>query len=395
MLVCAIASLLAPTLPGDPGDDWPTWRGAAGTGVSSEKHWSSRGKEQPLWETNVGLGYSSVAISAGRLYTLGFDADLEQDVVFCLAADTGEEHWSFTYPAKIWDLYHEGGTLTTPSVDGERVFLSEREGWLRCLGAKDGQVHWEKAAAKELECEPPTWGFSASPLVLGERVVMNYGRVAAYDKRDGKLAWSTRKNYGHAYSTPTLLELRGRPALAVFAGQGLVLLSTEDGAELGFTPWETKYDVNAMTPVVLPGRVFVSSGYDRGCALIDLTGDEPKVLWESKVMKNQMTGAILWQEHLYGFDDSVFKCIDLAGEERWRERGLGKGAHVLADGRLIVLSEQGELVVAEASPGGYKELSRAKVLDGSVCWTMPVLANGLIYCRNQGGDLVCLDHRGQ
>ena len=112
-------------------------------------------------------------------------------------------------------------------------------------------------------------------------------------------------------------------------------------------------------------------------------------------MKNQMAGAVLWDAHLYGFDDKLLKCIDLEGKELWRERGLGQGALMAADGRLIVISEQGELVVARATPEGYQELSRAKVLDGDVCWTMPVLANGRIYCRNHAGDLVCLDHRAE
>ncbi len=374
-------------------DDWPQWLGPARSGVSAEKGWSSQGKPDALWKTNVGLGYSSFAVQGKRLFTLGFDPDLEQDVVFCLDAESGQELWVYAYPAKIRDLYHGGGTLTTPTVEGEFVYVSEREGQLHCLRVKDGELVWSKPAAKELSLDTPTWGFSASPLISGERVILNYGGVVAFDKKKGDVLWQTKKNYGHAYSTPTSVELGGNSALAVFAGKGLALVSEEDGTELGFTPWETRYDINAMTPVVLGSRVFVSSGYDRGCALIELEGQAPKVLWENKTMRNQMSGALPWDGHLYGFDESVFKCIDLQGEERWRERGLGKGALIVSDGRLIVISEQGELVIAQASPAGYKELSRAKVLDGDVCWTPPALANGLIYCRNHAGDVVCLDHR--
>lgn len=179
----------------------------------------------------------------------------------------------------------------------------------------------------------------------------------------------------------------------MFAGTGLVVLASEDGAELAFTPWETQYKVNAMTPVVLDQRVFISSGYDRGCALIDFSGASPKVAWENKGMRNQMSGSVPWQGHLYGFDDKVLKCIDLEGQELWRERGLGQGALSIADGRLLVLSEDGELIVAEASSAAYRELARTKVFDGGICWTVPVLSAGVVYARNHAGELAALDHR--
>ena len=375
-------------------DDWLRFGGPAGNGVSAEKGWSSKGRAEPVWQTNVGLGYSSCAVRGKRLYTLGHDKEGEQDLVFCLDADTGEEVWTHAYPAKLMANMHGGGTLATPTLDGDFVYVSEREGQLLCLDAKSGELVWSKQPAKDLGATLPTWGFSASPLPLGERLILNYGVVAAYDKKSGELAWKTAKNYGHAYSTPAVCEHGGTPALAVFAGEGLALVAQEDGRELGFTPWKTQYDINAMTPVVLQDKLFISSGLQRGCALLEWD-PELKVLWENKAMSNAMTGVIPWDGHLYGFDDKVLKCIDLAGKEVWAQRGLGQGALALADGRLIVLSEEGELVVADASPKGYHELSRTKVLDGAVCWTMPVLADGHIFCRNQAGDLVCLDHRPQ
>ncbi len=374
-------------------DDWPQWGGPQRTGVSGETKWSSKGKAQPLWKAQLGIGYSSVAVAGKRIFTLGYDKELEHDVIYCLDAATGAELWVHAYPAKILDLYHGGGTLTTPTVDGEFVYVSEREGRLQCLKAKSGDIVWEKEAGKEFSLDTPQWGFSASPLVLGEHVILNYGKVFAFDKIKGTPVWKTKKGYGDAYSTPIDLALGAQRALAVFAGSGLVVLSSTDGTELSFTPWETQYNVNAMTPVVFDRRVFISSGYDKGCALLDLSGEKPKVAWESKVMRNQMSGAVPWQGHLYGFDDKVLKCIDLEGNEKWRERGLGMGALSIADGRLIVISEEGELVVAEATSKGFVELAREKVLDGGICWTVPVLSDGVIYARNHAGELVALDHR--
>jgi outer membrane protein assembly factor BamB len=374
-------------------DDWPQWGGPARNGVSREMGWSAKPKPEPLWRAQLGLGYSSVVVGGGRLYTLGYDAELEVDVVHCLDALTGAELWTHTYPAKIWDLYHGGGTLTTPTLDGERLYVSEREGWLRCLSAASGEVLWEKPCTKEFGLAAPQWGFSASPVVLGELVVLNYGRVFAFDKASGALRWQTKTSYGDAYSTPVDFALGAQPALAVFGGKGLAVLAPADGAERAFTPWETKYEVNAMTPVVFGERVFISSGYERGCALVDLSGAQPKLAWENKAMRNRMGGCVPWEGHLFGFDDKVLKCLDLEGKERWRERGLGEGALSIAGGRLLVVSEDGELLVAEASPKAFRELARTKVLDGGPCWTVPVLANGIVYVRNQKGELVALDHR--
>jgi len=376
-------------------DDWPGWGGPARDGVSRETGWKVVGAEKPLWTSAVGLGYSAVAVQGAQLFTLGFDKETEHDVLWCLDALTGEEQWVHAWPAKIMDLYHGGGTLTTPTAAGEFVYVSEREGWLQCLKAEDGTLVWQKNLTKELGLKIPQWGFSASPVLIGGELVLNYGQVCGFDPATGAMRWKTEKSYGDAYSTPIECTFAGKPALAVFAGTGLVLLAPKGGKELGFTPWKTQYDVNAMTPLVLDQRLFLSSGYDKGCALVDLAGSAPQIVWESKVMKNQMSGAAPWKGHLYGFDDKVLKCIDLAGKELWRERGFGLGALSIADGKLLIASEEGELVIAEADPQGFKELARRPAVEGGVCWTVPVLANGIIYVRNHAGELVAFDHRAR
>ena len=161
---------------------------------------------------------------------------LEGDHLAAYDLDTGEELWVQGYPAKIMDLYHGGGTLTTPTVEGEFVYVSEREGKLRCLKAKNGDVVWEKEASKEFGLDIPQWGFSASPVVLGDNVILNYGKVFAFDKKKGTPVWQTKKGYGDAYSTPIDFAVGERRALAVFAGTGLVILAGGDGAELSSRP---------------------------------------------------------------------------------------------------------------------------------------------------------------
>lgn len=380
----------------DETEAWPQWNGPARDGISSEADWSAAGKKEAAWSMDVGLGYSSVTVAGGRLYTMGFDKDAGLDIVWCLDPKSGEEIWTHAYESKIWDQAHGGGTLTTPTVDGDVVYTLNREGNLFSLDAATGEVNWHHPLKEEYELEYPTWGFSASPLVIGDRLIINVGRVLSIEKGTGNVEWITDKNYGHAYSTPTPFDLEGKPVLAVFNSNGIVVMDQAAGAELYFHEWTTKYDINAASPIVVDDTIFISSGQGKGCALLAMTDDGLEPVWESKVMGNKMSGCVLMDGHLYGFDESVLKCIDLAdGEEKWAERGIGNGALIGAPGKLILMSSRGELIVGEATPAAYSEVSRAKLMDGGVYWTKPVLSNGLIYCRSSLGELVVSDHRAK
>ena len=373
-------------------DDWLNWRGPNGTGVSSESQWTAQGQSNSLWSKNVGLGYTTFVVKGDRLITAGFDEDKEQDTILCLNATTGENIWGHTYAAKKWDNSHNGGTLSTPSIDGDRVYVLNREGLFICLQFEDGKVIWQKNLMETNGLEYPTWMFAASPLVLDDMVIVNVGHLIALHKESGRQIWKT-KNTGDAYSTPLSIEHDGQSRLAVINGDGLVVFDRKTGKEIASHPWKTRYDINASTPVAIGNRIFISSGYNHGSAMLQLKGDKLDVLWQNKEMKTKMSGSVYWDGHLYGFDDTRLQCLDTDGNEKWSKRGLGMGSLMVANGRLVVMSGKGELIIADASPGGYSELSRTKVLTGGVYWTMPVLANGLIYCRNSMGDVVCRDHR--
>ena len=371
--------------------DWPQWRGPLRDGISRESGWRTEAKAKDLWRVNVGLGYSSVSIAHRLLYTMGYDADLGLDVVFCLDAFTGEVVWDFAYPAEIWNYLHRGGTLTTPSVHGDVVFTVNREGNFFCFDAKTGEVRASRNLVEELGVEPPTWGFAASPLVLENSLILNLGRVVALDPDTLKVRWVS-ENYGHAYSTPMDFELDGKPCLAVFNGKGLVVLDRATGEELYAYEWKTRQDINVATPIVDGRRIFISSGLNHGCAMVELRKEDVSVVWESKVMRNYMSGCVLHEGHLYGFDETIFKCVDLQGDEQWRLRGDGRGAFLLAGDRLI-LADSGDLIIAKAIPEEYAELSRTTLFEDGENWTPPVLVGGLMYVRNNLGELVCRDHR--
>jgi len=375
-------------------DDWPHWRGPHHDGISREINWLDEGRPDDVWRGNVGLGHSSFAIAGGRLYTLGYDAKAGLDTVYCLDAATGAEIWRHSYSCAIWDDGHTGGTLTTPAVDGDAVYTSNREGRLFCFDAATGTIRWQRHLAEDFDLTPSRYGFAASPLILDDMLIMNVDRTIAFDKATGEVLWRTEALYGRAFSTPTAFEDAGQPRLAVFNGLGLVILDRSNGRELATHPWARRSETNPATPIVAGDRFFISAGYGEGCALLALDGEGGLTpVWESRVMCNKVGTSVLIDGHLYGFDESMLKCIDLEGQERWRVRGFGMGCLAAAGDRLIIMTSKGELVVADASPEAFRERSRAKVLDGGTYWAVPVLSEGRIYCRNSEGDLVVRDHR--
>lgn len=395
-LSCGLAALFLsfPHLPGTAGNEgWPQWRGPNRDGVSTERDWSAEGKDEPLWSASLGLGYAAVSIADGRLFTTGYDKDEGLDVIFCLDPETGEELWTHTYEAKIWNELHDGGTLSTPSIDGDLVYVINREGRFTCLRAEDGEVVWRKDIVSDYGIEPPRWGFSCSPLVLDDQIVLNIGRVHSIDKATGEVRWVSENDDGDAYGTPVDFELQGLRALAVLNGEALEVLDLEGGASIARVPWTNRFKTQPTTPVVTERGIFVSSREGQGCGIVDVSGDAPKVVWQNKALQSGMTSCVQVNGRLYGFEDSLFKCIDLEGKEIWRVRGLGAGCVSAAGDRLLALSGKGELIVGEGGGDEFEELSRRKVLDEGEFWTPPVLYKGLIYCRSATGELVCLDHR--
>lgn len=391
-----LRTLLATSLLASPllaAEDWPQWRGPDRNGISSETAWSSTGSAEALWTADVGLGYSTFSVSQGRVYTVGWDEESGMDILYCLSAETGEELWRHTCAAEKWAKFHGGGTNCTPSVDGDDVYTLNREGKYTLLDAATGKVRWTVDLMAEHDLELPTWGFATSPLVLDDMVVVHVGRVFAFEKGSKKIRWESA-DYGHAYSTPTACKLGGKDVLAVMGGKSLVLLDPRSGSELAQTKWETKYDVNAASPVqVDEERIWISSGYGHGGAMVRFDGKSCEELWSTKGMRNQMATSILIGEHLYGLDEAVLKCFDLEGKEVWVQRGIGKGALSAAGDRLLVHTGKGELAVVKATPEAYQELYREKVTSGGVCWTMPVLVDGRIYMRSSKGQVVVRDHR--
>ncbi len=400
--------------------EWPQWRGPNRDGVSGAvgllKEWGPNGPKM-LWKVSLGEGFSGISVSQGRVYTM-FSTGNDEFVV-CLNATDGQEIWRF----RSDDNYHEGqggnGPRATPTIDGDLLFTISAHGKLYALNVENGEKVWSHDLQRKFGSKMPRWGFSTSPLVDGELLLVEVGgkgekSIVAFNKNSGDVVWSTHKDK-LGYSSPIAITVQGVRQIICFTGTKLISVSPTDGTIYWKYPWKTGYDVNAATPVFIPpDKIFISSGYDKGAAVLQMrvfvSHDDDRVaveqiranrgavrieeIWKNRKMKNQFASSVLYDNYLYGFDNSILKCIEAdTGEEQWKTRGFGKGTVILADGHLIILSDRGKLGLAEATPAGYIEKSSAKVLNG-LCWTAPTLADGRLYLRNEE-EMVCLDMTGK
>lgn len=380
-------------------EDWPHWRGPDRTGVSRETGWAFQWPDEGpkiAWKSKVGLGYTGFVVAEGRAFTVGHNEG--KDTVFCFDEGSGKEVWKHSYNAELGDKYFQGGTTGTPTVDGKRLYWLSRWGDLFCFEAATGKIVWEKNIQKETELRIPEWGFTGAPYVHGGLLVLNIGDAGmGVNKEDGKIVWkSDNKNAG--YSTPLPLKLGAEPLVVMGSEKAYVAVNPENGKEAWRVKYLTQYGVNAADPIFSGDKMFISSGYGKGATLFDLKENPPAEVWKSKSLRTQMNAGVLHEGHVYGVDGDTtekasLKCVEFAtGRERWKELNIGSGGVTLSEGKLIVLSAQGELMIVEASPENFKPIARAQVLGGS-SWTAPVLANGRIYCRNSRGDVVCVDVR--
>ncbi|MCA9246954.1 MAG: PQQ-like beta-propeller repeat protein [Planctomycetales bacterium] len=391
-----------------PGHDWPRFLGPRINGISQETKWRKQWDEPPalLWQVEIGVGFSSLAVSEGRLLTMGHEvneSDEEDargiDRVFCFDSSSGKLLWKHEYACKQNRHLHEGGPGATPTVAGRVVYTLSREGHLFCLRTDNGKPVWSRFLPDDLEVEMPEWGFVSSPLLWNDLLIVDAGHLAAYDRRTGELRWKSEK-YRPGYGSAIPFRHAGQDGLAVLNNDFLLLVRAADGKEIAKTAWETSFATNSTTPIVVDDKFFISTGYNRGCSLLRLSGGELERIYENKNMRNHFNNCVLLDGHLYGIDgnthdrrNATLCCIDFeTGERKWRERDTGVGSVILAGDTLLVLTDFGELITVEPSPDEYKEISRADILDG-LCWTPPVLSHGLLYARDAGGHLVCVDLR--
>ena len=374
--------------------EWPTYRGANRDGISHEKGWKVWTDSPKIaWKQNIGAGYSTVAVAGGRVYTMGGGGN-----VLCLNADTGEIVWTAGGGDSGRGSRRASHTQGTPTVDDGLVYALGPDGKLVCLKADSGDPVWSKSLPSEFRVRWGGWGPACTPLVLGDKLILDVGRMLVLDKKTGALIRQAGADKS-GYSSSVAFSFGGETCLTAFGASGLAIYRLSDGKELGSHPWKTAHDVNATTPIISGDKIFIATGYGRGCTLLKLTADGLTKVYENRSMANHAQSCVLYEGHIYGVHGQQgsrgsLKCLDFdSGQTKWEQTGLSVGGGLMiADGKIIALVDGGELLIAEAVPTGYKQLARARVARGK-CWTVPVLAGGRIYCRSYAGELVCVDVR--
>jgi outer membrane protein assembly factor BamB len=372
-------------------NDWPQWRGPNRDGRSAEtgllKDWPAGGP--PLaWKTGgAGEGYSSFSVANGRLYTLG--AHDVREYVIAFDAASGKRLWE-TENGSRFENDRGSGPRATPTVDGDRLYAYGASGDLSALDAASGKRLWHVNVLTKFGGSNINWGLSESPLVLADRILVNAGGpIVALRKTDGSQIWKTDLREPAGYSSAVLHELGGIREAIFFTHEGVNGVDVNSGRRLWSYDDVANNVANIATPIVRDNRVFVSSDYGTGAALLELTaagdGISAKQVYFTRDMRNHHASSVLVGEHLYGFSSAILTAMHFnTGQVAWRDRSVGKGSLVFADERLYLFSEGGTVGLAEANPSAYREHGRFQIRTGNLpTWSHPVVSGGKLFLRDQ------------
>jgi outer membrane protein assembly factor BamB len=398
LLTAAFAAALLLLVAAPAAADWPQILGPERAGVTAgdaHRHgWSEDGPRE-LWRRPIGAGFSAVAAVGDRLYTLDAPGDTEDAV--CLDAATGEELWRTPlgkrFPSEFGD-----GPRATPTVVGDTVYAVTATVQLAALDAADGAVRWRRDLIEAFDVKQPRFGYSCSPLVDGDLLLLDVGGdegrgVVAFDRRTGETRWTALEGPG-GHSSPIAVELGGRRQYVFNRREGPEMVAVAPG---GKVLWRhpSAPDTIMMPVFVPPDRFFISSAAmgDGGIMVeVDAEGGDftATEVWRQRLMRNHFNNPVLVGGHLYGFDNSTFRCVDAkTGELRWAVRGFGKGSVVAAGDLLYVLGDSGTLAQVVATPKEYRELGRVQAMEGR-SWTPPTLDGDRIYLRDHD-EMVAYD----
>lgn len=370
---------------------WTNFRGPNRDGRYDEMpvltQWPAGGLT-PIWKQPIGLGWGSFVVADGRAYTI--EQRRSQEVVAAYDVANGRELWKQGWNASFADSTGDG-PRATPTWDDGRIYALGATGELRCLDAKTGGVVWGKNILSDNGASNISWAMSASPLIVDDKVIVIPGgtgnkSVVAYNKMTGVPVWKSQNDTA-AYVSPMLVTLAGRRQVIVVSATRAMGLAPENGALLWSHAWDTDMGINVSQPIpVGNNRFFISAGYGKGAALIEISGGgnsfTAKALWENINMKNKFNSSVLHEGHVYGLDEGILTCLDVnTGARKWKGGRYGYGQVILASGHLIVSSDSGELALVKASPDQYTEVARFAALEGKT-WNYPAIAGGKLLVRN-------------
>jgi outer membrane protein assembly factor BamB len=374
-------------------EDWPQWRGPNRDGVSAErglmKDWPAGGPPLAWTAKGAGEGYSSFAVANGRLYTLGARDNTEYVMAFDIA--TGRRVWEAAHGRRFSNDRGDG-PRATPTIEGNRLYAFGASGDLSVMETATGKVLWHVNVLSQFGGSNIQWGLSESPLVLSDRILINVGAreasIVAFRKTDGSVIWKSQADEA-GYSSAVLHQAGGVREAIYFTGHRALGVDVDSGRLLWSYGKVANNTANIATPIVRGNRVFLSSGYGTGAALLELApasgGISATEVYFTREMRNHHASSVLIGDHLYGFSDAILTAMKFdTGEVAWRDRSVGKGSVVFADDRLYLYSENGVVGLAEATPAGYREHGRFEIRSGRLpTWSHPVVSGGKLFIRDQ------------
>jgi outer membrane protein assembly factor BamB len=365
---------------------WPGFRGrdrnSIAHGIQIRTDWSVTPPEE-LWRREVGPGCSSFAVNGNLFYTQ--EQRGEYEIVSCYDLSNGKPIWKHSDKTRFYDSHAGPGPRATPTLSGDRVYTMGATGILNVLNASDGSVIWSANAASDNKVQVLPWGFTGSPLVVNEVVIVSLsGKLAAYDDASGKLLWAGPDG-GNSYSSPHPVTIDGVLQVILMSKSGAVSVMPQDGRVLWKYDWNTGDRI--LQPAVIDGGEIMIAGEYKGVSRISVSRSQDdwttKAVWTSSDMKLNFNDFIIHKGFAYGFDGPKIVCIDTKdGKRRWRGNPYRGWLMLLADqDLLLVLSEKGELAIVEAKPDKFTELANYPAIKGKT-WNHPALAGEIMLVRN-------------
>ena len=370
--------------------DWPGVRGPRRDGVvrgiTIETDWA---KSPPveLWRRPIGPGWSSFAVRGDLFYTQ--EQRGEEEVVSCYRLSTGQPVWRHRDATRFYESNGGPGPRGTPTAHGDRIYSFGATGIVNALNADTGALVWSRNAAKDTGATMPGWGFTSSPLVVGDAVVVAAsGRLVAYDLESGKPRW-VQKTVGGGYSSPHVATIDGVEQILMLSGGGVTSVAPKDGQVL----WQHRWveGVAIVQPALDNGDVLITAGDAMGgtgmrrlAVSHESSAWTASEKWTTRGLKPYFNDFVVHKGHAFGFDGTILSCIDLAtGDRKWKGGRFGAGQLVLLPEQdlLLVLSEDGELALVSATADAFHEIARVKAIEGKT-WNHPALAGGVVLVRN-------------
>ena len=377
--------------------DWPQWRGPTVNGIAPDtginKNWAQK-PPTTLWTVPMGdQGYAGPSVADGKVFII--DHEGNQDIVKALDFTNGQEIWRYAY--KDTAQPNNGFARSTPIVNEGKVYTVSRLGVVNCLEENTGKLVWTHNLVTEFGGKKSNWEYSMSVLIDGNKAILEPGGanlLAAVDKTTGQTLWVGGGSDTVGYATPVLATIQGVTQYVVFSLTGVRGLATKNGQELWMYPWKTPYDVNAATPLILGNRVFITSGYGVGCAMLEIKADggklTPTLLWQSKDLQGKFSTPVFYGGILWGGGEGNFAGIyPETGKTVYKQGNFDQGSVLAVDGVLLVLfGGTGKLVMM--TPTGPPQVLGEITPLGGQSWTAPIMVDGKLLIRNTK-TLACLD----